>query len=434
MKNDKDFIVSDAQYFLVEYNKGEINFSNKSVSQIGYLLDFQNETEKENTLKFLNNSASLSLSKTKINTIYQIIEDEQRKNYIMNFDDKIITVFAGTQLKIEIQKNDIWETYLSDRFGQYKDYAKKWLSAYCFAPKYFFENNLENMRLPIMILVGARRCGKTTFIRLVSKIFGDNHYAKISKENFQSKFDSFKKNRLVHVNESSKLDCSQYEKLKGLMGSDLVSIEFKGKDIVTQQNNIAMMIDSNKKNPIYTMMDEEPTNESDNQFFVCEFNTIEKKSNKHIKLLEQSFLNYIQTELKTVFENEVIPNIDRHSWIISTPITEHEKIMFRLNKTNSDYLQENVCNILFEEYIKNNKTFIATTSLQEICENLKQKSMNYFKSDLSEIGIIDPTSVVVRISTKTVRGYTLNAKVIEEIYRKFNVKEKEETNILSFVV
>jgi hypothetical protein len=420
----KDFYCSEIGYFQITIVNGKVYFAQKTFPQICNLLASKNDkgetihlndAEKLAYKTFLDNDRQIVLSELIINYVY-CFTDTIQTPYIMHLDQNKIDVFVPTQLQSKIQDNSIWEIYLSDRFGDYKQFAKQWISAFCYFSEYRYKNHTKNKRLPIMILVGNRSVGKTSFIELLSKIFGENNYAKISKEVFAQRFDNWKSNKLVHLNESSKLNCDQYEKLKLTMGSELIEVEKKGKDRIHAKNNISMIIDSNKKNPIYTVLAELPVDTTENQFFVTEFKELQSKNDKQLQLLKDSFYNYIDTELRSVFELEVLPNMDNVTWTIDTPITKEETQMFLINKTNQDYYVEEIVNVFYAEYLNKNVAFISNDAIGELANRLNAKNVNYFKNDLKENGLISPKSKTDYVIGIKKRGYDINRDTVNRLY------------------
>lgn len=414
-----EFFFHETGYFQLALIDGKLIFTQRTLNQIYDILGISdNEKEKENCRLGLHANRKVDISNIKVNYVYTVNPPD--KDYILNLKANKIDVFVTTNLSNEIQDNDLWENYLSDRFGVHKGFAKNWISAYIFLPEYLYMNNLENKRLPIMMLLGDRSVGKTSFISLISKIYGVNEYAKITKEIFVSRFNGWKKCKLVHINESSKLGKDQYEKIKGIMGSSVIEIEKKGKEMITITNNISMIIDSNERNPIYTKFAEIPNDTSENQFFVTTFPKLKTKSDRQLQLLEKSFLNYIKTELRAVFGNEVVPQMDSNTWIIETPITTELTQMFMINKTNFEHQLEEIVSILKTEYLDSNITFISNSSLIDIANRVNAKNVNYLKNDLGEEGVIYPKSEQKRVNGKNQRGYFINIDTVKTLFDIYN--------------
>lgn len=419
----KDFYVSESLYYQITIINGKLNFAQKTFPQICNLLAKETdkgiinmpEQEKEIFKHYLDTKKQIDLTNLVINYVYTFSEIPPEP-YILDLRENKATVFIGTTLKNKIQDNTIWESYLGDRFGIYKAYAKRWISAYCYFSEHEYKHGTINKRLPVKILIGERSTGKTSYIELLSKIFGQNNYAKFNKEVFVGRFDDWKSNKLGHLNESSKLNHSQYEKIKEIQGSSILQVERKGKDRFKIKNNFSLIVDSNKKNPIYTVLAEMPTNESENQFFVTEFKELPEKNDKVLMDLENSFYHYIKTELWEVWQNEVVPFINTNRWIIPTPITEECQNMFMINKTNTEHAIEEITTILKNDYLDKKLTYITNPQLEDLAFRLNAKKSSYLINDLVENGLLFPKSRVQSINGKKIRVYDINMETVNKLH------------------
>ncbi len=414
----KEFFFHETKYYQLSIIQGKLVFTQRTLNQIYDILGISdNEKEKEIFRLGLHNERKINISKLKINYVFTI--NPPNEKYIVDIPNYRITVFVGTTLKNEIQDNELWENYLFDRVGEYKEYIKNWLSAFVFLSDHRHKNKTKNKRLPILILIGDRSTGKTSFIELIGSIFA-NSYIKISKETYVARFNNWKDNKLVHINESQKMGMVQYNSFKEIMGFPTVTIEEKGKERIEVENNISMVIDSNERNPIYTKFAELPNDESENQFFVTTFPKLKEKNDKIVQQLEKSLFHYIDTVLRDVFENEVVPTIDYNTWVIPTPITKEEREMFHINKTQLEHTLETVCDYLQTEYIDKGKTFIPNWDIEELATKVNSKSVTTLKNDLTGNGIIEIDSTTKGINGKKYRGYYILVENVKSMYQKNN--------------
>ncbi len=417
-----EFFRSGTQYYQLCISNTKIKFEPITFAQICNFMDLQNENEKRLIKLDLDQNRQIIIEDLTVNYVYCI--DEPQEPYIVNFATNTVFVFVPCCLPNTNQNNEIWENYLLDRFEKYKPDAKRWIGAYCYFSQWEYENISYEKRLSNLLLTGARGTGKSTFALLMGSIFGKYHFGLLDNEQFSSKFNSWKSNKLDFIDESSEYTRERktmYQALKMHNGNNIVGIERKGKDLIFQKNQTTFIIASNDSTPIFTVFDEMPDNEKTNQFFTIEFKELNEMNDTIIRDLEQSFYHYIQTELKQVFYNEVVPYINTNRWIVSTPITETQIKMYNINKTQMDYLKEEITFFFKEEYLNNGKTFISNQSLNEYAlDNTKHKSDTLLKGDLIKWDFITVALKPKNVNGKTMRGFNINVGEVNRLYEKYS--------------
>lgn len=225
-------------------------------------------------------------------------------------------------LPANINDNNLIENYLDDRFGDYKDFIKKWLSVYCYT---------NYKKLPTLIFSGERGTGKSSFAEIISEIFPSLSYKWAGVETSFS-YEVEKKFLIVEENQGDKL--SQYKTLKNYSGSKDIEVKKKFKDPYLVKNNMNICILSNEAIPVFVRSEEMPSNSKNNQFFVYEFPVFSDEIDPQIqdKIIER-LGHYVRTELKTVFENL---SLDGYRYSIDVPITAYEKSLFENNITENE--------------------------------------------------------------------------------------------------
>jgi hypothetical protein len=246
-------------------------------------------------------------------------------------------------LPVDIEDNDFIEEYLSDRFGDYKDFIKQWMAVYCYT---------NYKKLPTLVFSGGRGSGKSSFSEIVAKIYPSLYYRwSGSKESFTHEAE--KKFLLVEENPGDKV--SQYKSLKDYAGSEDATVRKLFKDPYLVKNNMNMCILSNETIPVFVRSEEQPEDSWNNQFFVYEFPALDGRPDAQIKnKVIERLGHYIRTELKTVFESL---NLEGFRYSIDVPITEYEDALFINNKTEADYEIEDLIDDLIDEYSSGVITF-----------------------------------------------------------------------------
>ena len=163
-----------------------------------------------------------------------------------------------------------------------------------------------------------------------------------------ARFNEFAENKLIVIDESDDNGKPQYTLLKRLTGQNRITVERKYRDTYEVKNNLNIIILSNSKLPIHVDSYEKPTDEKQNQFFVYELpkSHIEIKQDFSNELLRR-FGHYMRTVLRPIFNSL---DIDNYRYSIEVPITEEEKNLFNISKTELEGEAESVIRKLMDEY------------------------------------------------------------------------------------
>lgn len=287
--------------------------------------------------------------------------------------------------------NSIIENYLEATFRQYKPFIKQWLAAYCYT---------NHQKLPTLILTGARGTGKNTFAEWVAIIF---EQLSVTVQDISGAFNPFAEKKLGILDEALKQGRLQYAELKKLSGQEWFEINKKYMPQYKVRNNLNLIILSNDLLPITVASSELPTDPGNNQFFVYEMPTILAGSiDPNFKFkLRRNLRYYIDTELKTVFDN--LPS-SGYRYTIPTPITEWEERLFKFSRNEVELIIEQLVELIEESYAQ---TYNSTTQdflqagylLSEMVnESLSGKTrlLNAVRLQLVEQGVIKEGETVRR--------------------------------------
>lgn len=423
-----DYYCSGMGYYQVSLIQDDMNLIQKSVNQIINLVDLTDKKEIFELKKCLD-KRQIFIPKMVQNYVYCIDEPETKYNF--NLQKNEVDIFVQTTLREKTQNNELWEWYLKDRFPNDKDYIKQWIGAYCYYSKYEFENDIEPQRLSSLILLGERGVGKGTFANLIKDIFGKNHYALLNPDKATSKFDTWKGKKLSFIDESTEKKKNYTPKIYGTMkevnGDPYVNVEGKMENQKLIKNQCTFIVASNDATPFFTVFDEIPTNPDTNQFFVCEFEYSAKYNSKVVKELRDSFLHYIKTELKRVFLEEVVPLIqsDRNiRWVIPTPITERQQLMFASSKTTNDFVVEHIVRNVYEDDLK----WLTANDLKAYAEEHETKK-DYIINLLVERKIINRVSQSRKKKDhngilKSETSYTIIPETVSKLVQKLGITTK----------
>jgi hypothetical protein len=220
------------------------------------------------------------------------------------------------------QDNQFIEDYLESCFGKHKQFIKEYLAVYCYT----------NYRdLPTLVLKGARGSGKNTFAEMVYAIFPAlSQTWEVKKGSFSPEAEK----KLLIADETSTDGNAVYSLLKQYSGSKHVQVNKKYAIPYDVENNMNIIIMSNLARPIYVAKSEKPTSESNNQFFVYDFQPFTGDINPNLdKELEDRIGHYVRTVLKTVFDGI---NFTGNRYSIKTPITPEEAALFDGNMTEKE--------------------------------------------------------------------------------------------------
>jgi len=253
--------------------------------------------------------------------------------------EKGLTIVIIPGIAESIHDNDFIETYLSDTFGQYKDFIKQWIAVYSFS---------NNRKLPTIVLLGERGTGKNTFAELIGEIFNS---LSVPIDSLAGSFNPFVEKKLAILDESIRGGKLQYSEIKKLSGSDTFEINKKYVAQYKVRNNLNLIILSNELIPITVAAGELPKDHRNNQFFVYQMPMVTGMIEPNLGLeLRKRLGHYIRTELRSIFHT--IPSTG-FRYAISTPITKWEQDMFNFSLNESEQLIDLVVDKLIELYESN---------------------------------------------------------------------------------
>jgi len=126
------------------------------------------------------------------------------------------------------------------------------------------------------------------------------------------------------------------------------------------KNNVNIILISNEMIPLYVEKTEEPSDPTNNQFFVWEFQQLNTTVDGTFRQkLKERLGYYIRTELKNVFDG-INNNYTRYG--IEVPITDYEKELFDNNTTNI----EAQADLVLEKIENRESTFIPDEEEYEL--------------------------------------------------------------------
>jgi hypothetical protein len=231
-------------------------------------------------------------------------------------------------IESRINDNKFIEEYLESRFGQHKTFIKEYLAVFCYT----------NYRdLPTLVLKGARGSGKNTFAEMVYAIFPAlSQTWEVKKGNFSPEAEK----KLLIADETSTTGDGVYALLKQYSGSKHVQVNKKYAIPYDVENNMNIIIMSNLARPIYVSKSEKPTSESNNQFFVYDFQPFAGEIDPELdQKLEDRIGYYVRTELKSVYDGL---DFTGNRYSIKTPITPEESALFDGSTTEKESAVERI--------------------------------------------------------------------------------------------
>lgn len=207
--------------------------------------------------------------------------------------------------------NAFIDKWLDDLFGQYSDFIKDWMAIYCWS---------NYNPLATIVLNGVRGSGKSTWGELMKSIFPGLGY---NWGGTESQFNEYNQGKLLLCEENKINHKDQYLLVKKMSGGDYLDVNEKYGQKFTVRCNVNIVIISNDERPMFLQHTEQPTDETQNQFFLYTVKPLTGPLNSHIKHdLRDRIGHYIQTELKARYEvwnNSGFSTVYRYS--LPVPIT-----------------------------------------------------------------------------------------------------------------
>jgi len=261
-------------------------------------------------------------------------------DYDLNFKTGCLNIQIPSDLKVDKKDNAFVDRWIDSLFGQYSDFVKNWLALYCYT---------NYQKLPVLVLPGARGTGKTTFSEIVASIFPDLATDWIGD---QQQFTPYFTKKLLMVEENYINKKSQYVQIKGVTGSEFLTVNEKYMPQYRVRNNTNIILTTNEPRPVFLVADEKPTNPDHNNFFIYKVPAI-KKLNPHIREeIRERFGHYMRTELKKRHKKwEAQQQTSTARYGIPCPITDLEKDLYDSAQTNIEAETELVAEALVLGYV-----------------------------------------------------------------------------------
>jgi hypothetical protein len=223
-------------------------------------------------------------------------------------------------LPVKLRDNQLVEKWLDNLFGENKPFIKKWLAVYCYT---------NYRKLPTIILKGGRGTGKNTFAETVMAIFPSLSQFWHGEER---SFSPEVQKKLLIADESVSANEKQYRLLKSRSGQKMAMVNQKFVPEYQVKNNMNIIILSNEHTPIFVEKHELPSDEKNNQFFICQMPKLTGAIDTGLsEKLEDRLGYYVRTELKNVYDE--VKDLSDCRYSIPTPITKEERALFDVNMT-----------------------------------------------------------------------------------------------------
>jgi len=234
-------------------------------------------------------------------------------------DTGIFTVHYAP-LPVKLKDNQFIEDWLSELFGENKTFIKRWLAVYCYT---------NYRKLPTIILKGGRGTGKNTFAETLMSIFPSISQFWHGEER---SFSPEVQKKLLIADETVSANEKQYRLLKSRSGQKMAMVNQKFVPEYQVKNNMNIIILSNEHTPIFVEKHELPSDEKNNQFFICLMPKLKGAIDTGLaEKLEDRLGHYVRTELKDVYAE--VKDLSDCRYSIPTPITREERALFDVNMT-----------------------------------------------------------------------------------------------------
>jgi hypothetical protein len=245
----------------------------------------------------------------------------------------------------KVRDNAFVNKWLFETFGKYTDFIKMWMAIWS-------HHNFQG--LPMIILNGPRRAGKSTFAE-----FLQNMYPSLSAEwgASETEFTDYKEKKLLIIEEKSLSEKrDHYEEIKKITGVDSLTVNKKHYAPYRVRNNVSVIMISNHDFPMYFSENERPTGTWDNQFFMLTL-SLPKKINARIKYdLKDRAGYYVRTELREIYEKWLGSTLSRDNrYGLPCPLTDELLDQYDNADTQAEYdadklIQAAVAGIMVTKY------------------------------------------------------------------------------------
>lgn len=158
---------------------------------------------------------------------------------------------------------------------------------------YVFTNYTQ---LPTLVLYGPRGSSKTTFAGMVADIY-PSLYMDWTGE--PGSFTQKCEKKLLIIEENMIDEKSQYKTLKKYTGQEELMVNKKYQPEYMVQNNVNIILISNEMIPLYVEKTEMPTDPTNNQFFVWEFQKLKS-------FTDGTFRNKLKEDQKYFFPRFIL--------------------------------------------------------------------------------------------------------------------------------
>jgi hypothetical protein len=235
-------------------------------------------------------------------------------------------------------------------FGEHTNFILDWLAIYVCR---------NHLRLPTIILTGARGTGKGSFLDFITNLFPDTLSS--IQHDLPTDFDDWRTKKFLGLDEFfGSGERGAYDALKSVQGSTTFTVNVKHEPRFKTFNNLSVVVTTNERFPIYCEVSEIPTSPNRNSWFALHLG--------HVKpgfIDEGGNFRLTAIELKRViqaapfFAQEVL--IPRYAglakdvaersirWPLPTPITPDVLLMFHESRSALDFFSERVLERILEE-------------------------------------------------------------------------------------
>jgi len=291
-----------------------------------------------------------------------------------------------------------------------------------------------------IILKGGRGIGKTLFIDILRMLFDIT-----AVRNYDtSRFNSHKANtKLIVYDEADSVseNKNNFKQLENIikkdLGSSIQEIELKGKDKRITKSSFYLIVATNNNFPI--TISEKPIDTKNNQFFVCDFNNIDKPlserlpknfqiNSEKIKRNLRAFIDkYILNSPNEIssYERVIKFNKDNYRYGLVVPITDEELDLVESSKTKVDRAIDSMFELIVDRKLNgiNDNNNIELISGHTIIKNIlnNNKGFSYISYNIIE-NIHFENKLISQINKKGFETYLKkeNIKFEKNISKKYD--------------
>jgi hypothetical protein len=311
----------DDKIYWVRIGKKNISVGKMPMSYLNNLTS----DDLKRFLRWLSINKSISSDEFKLQKVYDGYTEELTWKIL---EDGATLEMRLPPIAVKIQDNAYINEWIEATMGPHAEFFKDYLALFCY-------HNHEKM--PVIILTGPRRSGKTTIAEFMSDLFFDCHADWTGADDDQ--FNSYFEKRLLIIDEATINKQEQYTKLKAITGRSDLRINKKHKAEYQVANNICVIMLTNAAVPMYLVDKECPVDAKDNQWFMYHLSGFGNalNSRKKTELIDRAG-HYVRTELRDRYERFIASGLVKECrYSLPVPITGLLKQQFHNAKSALDY-------------------------------------------------------------------------------------------------